>query len=98
MEPGAAGCQPSAVPEVVIRLERPALLTPELRAWINHRLGSGRVALTRGRVVGSSRAAVLLRVEVQADSEDSTHADVEDLLTDLRLLGLHPTLLSEQVV
>ena len=83
------------VPDVLIRLDRPAL-TPELRAWISHRLGSGRVALTRSRIDGSTRAAMLLRVELPASSEESMQEDIEDLVTDLRLLGLHPTLLSEQ--
>ena len=38
--------------QVLIQLERPAFVTPELRAWINH-LGPGRVVLSRGR--GSCR-------------------------------------------
>ena len=86
------------MPEVLIQLERPALLTPELRAWIGQRLGSGRVALTRSRLDGSTRGAMLLRVEVPADSETSTKDTVDELLTDLRLLGLRPTLAREQVV
>jgi hypothetical protein len=81
----------ASVPEVLIRLERPASLTPELRAWINHRLGSGHAALTRSRL-GSGDRAVVLRVELRDGS------DIEDLLTDLRLLGLRPNLLSEQTV
>jgi hypothetical protein len=86
------------VPEVLILLERPASLTPELRAWISHRPGSGRVVLTRSRLNGSDRPSVLLRVEVDSDSDDALREEVTDLLTDLRLLGLRPTLLSEQAV
>jgi hypothetical protein len=52
--------------------------------------------LMRSRLSSSERAAMLLRVEVQADSDDQIDEEVEDLLTDLRLLGLRPTLVSEQ--
>jgi hypothetical protein len=86
------------VPEVRILLQRPALLTPEFRAWIGSRLGSGKVALTRSRSGGSGRSAVLMRVELQADSERAMEEEIADLLTDLRLLGLHPTPLAEQPV
>ena len=82
--------------EVHILLERPASLTPELRAWINHRLGYGRVVLTRGQIDGSDRSGLLLRVELSAESEAAREDELVDLLTDLRLLGLRPTLLSEQ--
>ncbi len=84
------------MPEVLIRLERGASLTPELRAWLGDRLGSGRVVLSRSRLNGSGRAAVLLRMELPESSEDATQEGLTDLLTDLRLLGLRPTLLSEQ--
>jgi len=86
------------VREVLIRLERPASLTPELRAWIGRRVGTGRPVLTRGRVQGSERRALLLRVELQSESDDQTQEEVVDLMADLRLLGLRPTLLSEQAV
>jgi hypothetical protein len=85
------------MPEVEILLERPASLTPELRAWILHRLGSGGAVFTRSRS-SNGRAAVRLRVELQADSDEAIQEEVTDLLTDLRLLGLHPTLPSERVV
>jgi hypothetical protein len=83
--------------EILIALERPALLTPELRAWINHRLGSGRARLTRSRLNGSD-PTLLLRVELDADSGDAVDEEVTDLMTDLRLLGLRPSLVSQQVV
>jgi hypothetical protein len=86
------------VAEAVILLERGLSLTPELRAWISQRIGSGRAALTRTRLAGSNRAAVLLRVEVDADTDEAMHEEVADLVTDLRLLGLRPTLLTEQPV
>lgn len=82
--------------EVVIRLERPALVTPELRAWINHRLGSGRAVLSRSRLNGSGPRALLLRVELESNSKDASHEEVTDLMTDLRLLGLRPAVVSQK--
>ena len=81
--------------EVLIRLERPSL-TPELRAWIAH-LGAGRAVLTRGRVTGSDRSSLLLRVEMNPGT-GGVDEEIAELMTDLRLLGLRPTLVSEMVV
>jgi hypothetical protein len=94
-QPGAG--QPVAMSEVLIALERPASLTPELRAWIHHRIGSGRALLTRSRLNGPG-PTLLLRVELDAESDDAVDEEVTDLMTDLRLLGLRPALVSQQVV
>jgi hypothetical protein len=83
--------------EVLIRLERPALLTPELRAWLADRMDGGRAVLARERTNGSDRGALLLRVEMPEDSDDEVQDEVGDLMTDLRLLGLRPALVSEQL-
>lgn len=83
--------------EVVIRLQQPAMLTPELRAWISHRLGAGRAVLTRGRLNGSERGALLLRIQMTSAAEAVDDEEVAELMTDLRLLGLRPTIVSEQV-
>ncbi len=85
------------MPEVLIRLERPALLTPELRAWLADRMDGGRAVLARERTKGSDRGALLLRVEIGDDSDDEVQDEVGDLMTDLRLLGLRPALVSEQL-
>jgi hypothetical protein len=85
------------MPEVLIRLERPALLTPELRAWLADRMDGGRAVLARERTNGSDRGALLLRVEMASDSDDDVQDEVGDLMTDLRLLGLRPALVSEQL-
>jgi hypothetical protein len=84
---------PLTVTEIAIALGRPAL-TPEVRAWINHRPGARRPVLTRERGSDAGRGAVLLRLDVEADSEADVQDEVESLLTDLRMLGLRPTLLS----
>jgi hypothetical protein len=84
--------------EVLIRLQRPALLTPELRAWLAERMDGGRAVLARERSNGSDRGALLLRLEVPNGSAEALESEVADLLTDLRLLGLRPALVSEQLV
>lgn len=88
----------SCLTEIAIELDRPAL-TPEVRAWLSNR-GSGRSrpVLTRGHLAGLSRGAVLLRIDVPASSKDALRDEVESLITDLRMLGLRPKLLSEHVV
>lgn len=80
--------------EIAIELDRPAL-TPEVRAWLSNRGGHSRPVLTRGHLAGLSRGAVLLRIDVPASSKDALRDEVESLITDLRMLGLRPTLLSE---
>lgn len=82
--------------EIAIALGRPAL-TPEVRAWLNHRPGAQRPVLTRGRAAGLGRGAVLLRILVQPGSDAEVQDEVESLITDLRMLGLRPTLLTAEV-
>jgi hypothetical protein len=85
------------VTEIAIALGRPAL-TPEVRAWINHRPGARRPVLTRGREDGLARGAALLRIDVEAGSEAEVQDEIESLMTDLRMLGLRPTLLTTDVL
>ena len=87
------GCW-QAVTEIAIALDRPAL-TPEVRAWINNHPGKKRPVLTRGHSDGLNRSAVLLRIDVDAASDAEVQDAVEALITDLRMLGLRPKLLSE---
>jgi hypothetical protein len=82
----------TAVSEISIALGHPAI-TPEVRAWLNHRPGATRPVLTRGSGRGS-----VLRVEVDGDSEAEVQDEVESLMTDLRMLGLRPTLLTTDAV
>lgn len=85
------------VTEIAIALDRPAL-TPEVRAWINNFPGRKRPVLTRGHLGDEHRGAVLLRIDVQAASEAEAQDQVDSLLTDLRMLGLRPKLLSGDTV
>ncbi len=82
--------------DVLIRLARPATMTPELRAWIGDRLGPRRAILTRRRG-GPGEPTLLLRISTDTAVERTNEEDLDDLLTDLRLLGLAPTLLAVQV-
>jgi hypothetical protein len=83
--------------DVLIRLERPATLTPELRAWIGDRLGPRRAILTRRRGNGPGEPTLLLRITTESGGEQAKEDELDDLLTDLRLLGLSPTLLGVHV-
>lgn len=83
--------------EIAIVLDRPAL-TPEVRAWINNRPGRKRPVLTLGRLSDLNRGAVLLRLDVEAASAAEVQDAVEELITDLRMLGLRPKLLDADAV
>ena len=53
---------------------------------------TGAILPTRDRnldraVAGLNRGAVLMRIEVEADSEAEVRDEVESLMTDLRMLG-----------
>lgn len=98
MVPAPGRCQSLIMAEVLIRLHGPALLTPELRAWLADRMDGGRAVLARERANGSDRGALLLRVEMAGASDAAVRSEVTDLITDLRLLGLRPVLVSEQLV
>ena len=83
------------VTEIAIALGRPAL-TPEVRAWINNRPGARRPVLTRGGANGAGRG-VLLRLDLESDSDAGVQDELESLMTDLRMLGLCPRLLAEDL-
>ena len=87
-----------AVAEALIALQRPAVMTAEMRAWISHRARDGKPALALGRAAGSERGSLLLRVELRSDSPDAAEEELTDLLTDMRLLGLRPTLVTDRVL
>jgi hypothetical protein len=98
MESRSSACQPPGMAEILIRLERPASLTPELRAWLADRTDGGGAVLSRERANGGDRGALLLRVDIRDDTDGGVEDEVADLMTDLRLLGLRPALVSAQMV
>ena len=52
--------------------------------------------LTRGASSQSDRGGLVLRVELAPGSEAAAEEELAELITDLRLLGLRPMLVSEQ--
>lgn len=78
--------------EVVIRLQRPALMTAEVRMWLGQRVGEGQPMVALGRLERSDHGELLLRVEVADQSVSAAEHDLADLMTDMRLLGLRPAL------
>jgi hypothetical protein len=63
----------------------------ELRTWLTERARACRPALARSGPDGSARQALVVRVEVQADSIEAAEEQLTDLMMDMRLLGLRPT-------
>jgi hypothetical protein len=71
------------VPEVLICFERPASLSEsEMRSWVMER------AQTRRPMVALDGSGPVLRVDIAAEAADDQLAD---LMLDMRLLGLRPT-------
>jgi hypothetical protein len=78
------------VGEVLISFSRPASLAEsEMRAWIAERARSRGPALSLGRPDESRQH--MLRVQMHADSSESAEEQLTDLMLDMRLLGLRPS-------
>lgn len=87
--------QSAVVATVLIRLQRPASLTSEMRAWISQRLGAGYAGLALGKLQRSELGDLVLRVYVREESVASADQDLADLMMDMRLLGLRPSLVGD---
>jgi hypothetical protein len=80
------------VTEVLISFQRPASMTEsEMRAWITERARTRQPQLALAGPDGSESQPQLLRVEVRADSIEAAEEQLTDLMMDMRLLGLRPT-------
>jgi hypothetical protein len=76
------------VDEVLISFQRPASMSrSEMRAWVSERARNGQPAVT----LSAADEAELLRVEVRDDSIEAATEQLADLMLDMRLLGLCPT-------
>ncbi len=65
-----------------------------MRSWITKRSAAERPALAlRGRD-GPASQTRLLRAELQAESIEAAEEQLADLLMDMRLLGLRPSIVS----
>lgn len=77
--------------DVLIAFSRPASLgESEMRAWIAERARERGPSLSLGRP--DHRRQHVLRVRMHADGE-SVEEQLTDLMLDMRLLGLRPSLL-----
>jgi hypothetical protein len=90
-----------AMTEFLISLRRPAgLLGEELRAWLGARARrlaalSGSLSCGSDATAAGSTNALLLSIRLPGDSVASTHADIVEIMTDMRLLGLLPVIISD---
>jgi hypothetical protein len=82
------------VAEVLINFERPASMsTSDMRAWIGERARAA-PAITLDGADGRESGALVLRVEVREGWTRAVEDQLADLMMDMRLLGLRPTVVS----
>ncbi len=80
--------------ELLIGFERPPTLTAaEMHAWVIDRALVRQHALVLSGPDGSRRDGLVLRVEVDDDALDTAREELSDLIMDMRLLGLRPTVI-----
>ena len=79
--------------ERLISFQRPRSMSDaEMRAWIAERTRAGRSTLTIGEAGGRDPDGLVLRVDLRADSVEAADEQLADLMLDMRLLGLRPSL------
>jgi hypothetical protein len=66
----------------------------EMRAWMNERAQARSPAITLGVTDGAGRDPQVLRVKVRGDWTEAADDQLADLIMDMRLLGLRPTIMS----
>ncbi|HET6867251.1 MAG TPA: hypothetical protein VFH80_15125 [Solirubrobacteraceae bacterium] len=82
--------------EVLITVERPASMgESEMRAWVSERARVARLAVSLGPADGAESSPLMLRVEFQHDGA-AAEDQLADLMMDMRLLGLRPTVVSHR--
>ncbi len=78
--------------EVAITFEQSASLSKsEVRAWLKERTRAGTPAITLDGADRAECGALVLRVEAPEDWTGAVEDQIADLLMDMRLLGLRPT-------
>lgn len=81
--------------EVLIGFDRPESMSEaEMRDWLDHRARDGGPTLAWGRAAGPPTHH-LLWVTAAPDSRSAEEDQIADLLLDMRLLGLRPTLMAD---
>ena len=64
-----------------------------MRAWISERAQPRSPAIAVDLIDGAKQGPDVLRVETRGDWTDAAAEQLADLLTDMRLLGLRPTVM-----
>ena len=81
--------------EVLIAFRRPpSLSASELREWVRDLRTEGGGALAVSEPEGASADELRLRVEIDDRAGKAAGEELADLMTDMRLLGLRPAVLS----
>ncbi len=90
-------CHDHGVIEVLISLTRPASMSDsEIQAWISKEATSRQPSLVLTRRQLSDGSGLLLRVAPGARSGTAANEQLADLMMDMRLLGLRPTVVSRR--
>ena len=77
--------------EVLIFLQRPPTLSEaEMRTWLLERAGTHRPKLAIAEPDHRDAQQALLQVDVEADSVQDARTQLNELMTDMRLVGLRP--------
>jgi hypothetical protein len=85
------------VTEVLISFKRPVSMSEsEIRAWISKQATSRQPALTLTRRHLADGPVLLLHVAPGAGSATAANEQLADLMMDMRLLGLCPTVVSRR--
>jgi hypothetical protein len=83
------------VAEVLVSFELPwSMSGSEMRAWINERAQTRSPAITLCVTDCADRDPQVLRVQVPGEWTGAAEDQLADLVMDMRLLGLRPTILS----
>jgi hypothetical protein len=81
--------------EIMIFLQRPPTLSEaEMRTWLLERAGIHRPKLAIAEPDHRDGQQALLQVDVQADSVQDARTQLNELMTDMRLVGLRPAFAS----
>lgn len=82
------------VAEVVITFERPASMsTSEMSAWVSERAQARSPAIALDVPDRAERGRQVLRVAVRGEWTEAADDQLADLMMDMRLLGLRPTVM-----
>jgi hypothetical protein len=80
--------------QILISFQRPdSMSDSQMRAWISERARAHQPVLALGNDVREHGDGMLMRVDLQAESE-AAEGQLTDLLLDMRLLGLRPSVVT----